>query len=122
MFLRSSHKETKQSTDQARDFFEPPCNISIPTPQKATEPENAHVTNFGKVTTSHPTEPLWLLETNAVKKSSTTLDIYGNIKEDQEGNIAKKIKLLKICLLKAVKMTMESTKFIITICATVSSV
>ena len=42
------------------------------------------------------------------------LDIYGESKEDQEGNFAKKIK--------AVIMTLENTKFIITICGTVQNV
>ena len=51
---------------------------------------------LGKVTiASHHTEPSTLLEINTLKKSSTTLFIYGESKEDQEANIAKKIKAVK---------------------------
>ena len=66
-------------------------------PQKARELKIAHVINFEKVTTSpYHTEPSTLpLEINTVKKDSTTLDSYGKSKEDQEVNIAKKIKTVK---------------------------
>ena len=49
MFFRSSHREAKERThftDQTGDSFEPPCNTSTITSQKATELKNAHVTNL----------------------------------------------------------------------------
>ena len=86
MFLRFFHREAKKlrhCTDQAGDLFEPYFKTSTITHQKATELENVHVTNLEKTTTSHHTEPSTLpLEINTIKTSSTTLDIYGESKED----------------------------------------
>ena len=78
-------------------MFETPCNKSTLTPQKARELKIAYVINLEKVTTTpHHNEPSTLpLEINTVKKGSTTLDVYGKSKEDQEVNIAKKIKAVK---------------------------
>ena len=96
MFLRFSHREANKRrhyTGQPGDFFEPPCKTSTITHQKATKLENVHVPNLEKVTpTSLHSEPSTLpLEINTAKESSTALDIYGENKEDQEENIAKKI-------------------------------
>ena len=96
MFLRFSHREAKKRrhrTGQAGDLFEPPYKTSTVTYQKATELENVYVPYLEKVTTTfHHTEPSSLpLEINTVKKSSATLDIYGESKKDQKENIIKKI-------------------------------
>ena len=89
MLLRSSHREAKST----HTLLIRHCSTST----IATELENAHVTNLEKVTTTfYHTEPSRLpLEINTVKKSRTTLDIYGESIDDQEGNLAKKIKAVK---------------------------
>ena len=96
MFLRFCHREAKKHrhcTGQAGDLFEPSCKTFTVTHQKATKLENIHIPNLEKVTTtSYRTETSTLpLEINTVKKSSATLDIYGEGKEDHEDNITKKI-------------------------------
>ena len=86
IFLHFFHREAKKlrhRTDQAGDLFEPSSKTSTITHQEATELENVHVSNLEKTTTSHHTEPSTLpLEINTIKTSSTTLDIYGESKED----------------------------------------
>ena len=95
MFLRFSCGEAKKRThftDQTWDLFELPCKTFTIIPQKETELENFHMPDLENVTTTfYHTEPSTLsLETNTVKISSATLDIYGGSKEDQEENMTKK--------------------------------
>ena len=86
IFLAGRPRNADTVLVPGEDSFEPPCKTSASAHLKATGLGNVHVPNLESATTTfHHTEPSTLpLETNAVKKSSTTFDMYG---KDQEKNV-----------------------------------